>query len=562
MKLLDPAAKKDMEECKKRARAAGLVFPDDTLEYFVTNRDMLELSPKVMIPTLYDHWIQDLEVVRSKWIYEAFPHNPYETVINTRPPISFYNADNADWLNVMIFYHVLAHIDFFQNNIFFRKTWDDDFCGQALADKRLINHIRKELGAEKRWVDYVIEFSSAIGNLVGYYPELEEASRQDAPEVFGRVSEKTDFYFGHFLKQRYEAKVIDLKFFFDEVERRNLFLRNHGRERGEVAFFEDDYLKSRFPEFNDVFRKWKEKNHKPKPKDLFEHLAENSEFLNKEKNRWMKDVLQVVRRTNLYFQAQIRTKNCNEGWASLWHERLFIPDERIKTRETDYAKVNAGVVVDPRIGLNPYAFGKHMLEFIEDMARRGKLSRGYQLIKDAEIRKHYNCGSGEGFAKKVLFEARKYFDDRLLLNFLSDDDFQDFTDKHKFFVVGARLSPTKWGMAELYIKSKSGIEYRRLLNKHLYHPPHIVIDEKRSADGGLYLVHEYEGRTLFTKHIPEVLIGLEFLSGGCVALETTEYEEVNMKPQWKHFWEGTEPEFKKERVRYTCKDKEVERTVL
>src|SRR3989344_5084619 len=232
MELLDRAAKKDMEECKKRARAAGLVFPDDTLEYFVTNRDMLELSPKVMIPTLYDHWIQDLEVVRSKWIYEAFPRNPYETVINTRPPISFYNADNADWLNVMIFYHVLAHIDFFQNNVFFRKTWDDDFCGQALADKRLIDSIRGELGSEKRWVDYIIEFAKNIENLVGYYRELDESDKQDAPGLFGKISERMDFYFSRFLKERYEAKSIESKFYYDEIERYN-------RCRNEIAFFED-----------------------------------------------------------------------------------------------------------------------------------------------------------------------------------------------------------------------------------------------------------------------------------------------------------------------------------
>ena len=52
MKLIDQYTKKIMEECKVRAREAGLVFEDESLEYIVTNLDMLELSPKVMIPTL------------------------------------------------------------------------------------------------------------------------------------------------------------------------------------------------------------------------------------------------------------------------------------------------------------------------------------------------------------------------------------------------------------------------------------------------------------------------------------------------------------------------------
>jgi len=122
MELINQHTKKIMEGCKNRARAAGLRFGDETLEYIVTNRDLLEISPKLMIPTLYDYWVHDVEVLKGKGRYELYPGNPYETVINTRPAISFYNDNNPDWLNVMIFYHVLAHIDFFQNNLFFRHT--------------------------------------------------------------------------------------------------------------------------------------------------------------------------------------------------------------------------------------------------------------------------------------------------------------------------------------------------------------------------------------------------------------------------------------------------------
>lgn len=554
MELLDSKMKKEMEECKRRARAAGLQFQDNTLEYVVTNQDMLELMPRNMIPTLYDYWVHNIGAVRNKWIYDIFPHNPYETVINTRPAISFYNADNADWLNVMIFYHVLGHIDFFQNNIFFRKTWDDDFCGQALADKRLINKIREELGVEKRWVDYVIEFSRAINNLVGYYQELEESSRQEMPEIFRGVSEKVDFYFGEFLRDKYEAKTIDLKFYHDEIGRFN--------RQGETAFFLDISFISKFPEFHNVFRKWKEKEKKPKPEDIFQHLTQNSEFLNKEQNKWMRDVMQVIRRTSLYFQPQIRTKIANEGWASLWHEKLFIPDERIKTHEIGFAKVDSSVVVDPRIGFNPYAAGKHLFEFIEDLASKGRLSPEYRLLKDMEARKRYDRNLGQTYGKQVLFGARKYLNDHLLINFLSDDDFQDFVDRYKLFVYGIRPHRERWDRAEVYIKSRSGKDYRKLLNKFLYHPPHIIIAEEKTKDGELYLDHVYEGRTLFTKHIPAVLIGLEFLWGKRVRLETTEYEEAKHQNWWEWQMGGFKPEHKKIRVVYTCEKKKVERKVL
>ena len=147
MELINQETKKIMEECKARAKDAGLLVQGETLEYIITNQESIELQSKMMIPTLYDYWVHDLEVVRDKWIYEVYPHNPYETVINTRPAISFYNDNNPDWLNAMILYHVLGHIDFFQTNVFFKKTWDDDFCGQALADKRPLNRIREELGS-------------------------------------------------------------------------------------------------------------------------------------------------------------------------------------------------------------------------------------------------------------------------------------------------------------------------------------------------------------------------------------------------------------------------------
>ncbi|HPL02226.1 MAG TPA: SpoVR family protein, partial [Bacteroidales bacterium] len=102
MYLIDQHTKAIMEECKERARDAGLNFENETLEYIVTNRDLLDLSPKYMIPTLYDYWVNDIEVLQQYAKYKLYPSNPFETVINSRPAISFYNDNNPDWLNIMI----------------------------------------------------------------------------------------------------------------------------------------------------------------------------------------------------------------------------------------------------------------------------------------------------------------------------------------------------------------------------------------------------------------------------------------------------------------------------
>ena len=215
MELIDQHTKTIMEGCKLRARDAGLRFEDESLEYIVTNRDLIELSPKVMIPTLYDYWVHDVEVLKEKGKYELYPGNPYETVINTRPAISFYNDNNPDWLNVMIFYHVIGHIDFFQNNLYFRHTWDYDFNGEALSDKRAIAKLRSERG---RWVDYVIEFTRGIDNLVGYHGTLSKIF--SAPD--SGISEKIDFYFDIYLQDIAKANIGK---YIKELERYNASLK-------------------------------------------------------------------------------------------------------------------------------------------------------------------------------------------------------------------------------------------------------------------------------------------------------------------------------------------------
>ena len=91
MKLVNQHTKNIMEGCKDRAQDAGLQFDQESLEYIVTNSDLIELQPKIMIPTMYDFWVNDIEIIQGKEIYKVFPHNPYETVINSRPAISFYN---------------------------------------------------------------------------------------------------------------------------------------------------------------------------------------------------------------------------------------------------------------------------------------------------------------------------------------------------------------------------------------------------------------------------------------------------------------------------------------
>lgn len=533
MELISQHTKKIMEECKIRARDAGLSFGDETLEYIVTNRDMLELSPKVMIPTLYDYWVHDVEVLREIGKYKLFPHNPYETVINSRPAISFYNDNNPDWMNIMIFYHVLGHIDFFRNNTLFERTWNDDFVGQALADKRLIENLRSEHG---RWLDYTIEFSRCIDNLAGYFETL---PKKGFPKEM-MLSERVNFYFYTFLQDIKKVPEHDL---FREIEKYNLLI-DIKPDIAESVFFTD--VKEKYPEFQALLERYS--THEPdKHIDLMEFIRDNSSFLKKEENTWMKSVMNIVRNTALYFGPQMRTKIINEGWASYWHDELFRKDDRIKGHEIGYAKLNAGVTSVSRIGLNPYAIGLRLIQHIESLADKGKMSYDFQKIKNSNNRESYDKNTGKG--KDAIFELRKYFSDFTLINtFVS----QDFTDEHNLFVVGQRLNQDR-GTIEYYIKSRKAADYKKMLLDSLMHPVSISVDKSKTDEDNLYLVHTFEGKQLYKPYIPDTMTGIGYLWGGQIQLETT---EIIKKQQQ----EGEPQEFEYRKILYSIEDKKVTKT--
>ncbi len=536
MELISQHAKKIMEGCKERARNAGLRFQDQSLEYIVTNRDFLQLSPKNMIPTLYDYWVQDVEVLKEQGQYELYPNNPYETVINTRPAISFYNDNNPDWLNVMIFYHVIGHIDFFQNNLFFRNTWDYDFAGKALADKRIIAKLRSEKG---RWVDYIIEFARSIDNLVGYSDILASFTYN------GKNTTMVDYYFDVFLQAK-EKKSIAA--YVTEIEHYNKLLKEFP-EDGEERFVE--YVKKKYAEFEPLFERAGKEPNKGGRRDLLQFIMDNSKFLGREENKWMLTVIEVIRATSLYFQPQIRTKILNEGWASYWHDNLFLKDERILGHEVDYAVINAKVTSMPRVGLNPYALGMRLFNFLEDQANKGKITFGYRKLSDHHERRSYNQKTGLG--KEFIFSVRENFCDSMFINSFID---QDFVDLHRLFVVDKRLNKERMTW-EYYVRSRKAEQYKAMVADSLYHPPSITINV--DDDNSLIVNHVFEGKPLYRDYIEGALMGIEFLWGGKTCLYTMEPEPIKKDPSQTGKEEQPPREIKWRRIRYTMKDKKMTR---
>ena len=254
----------------------------------------------------------------------------------------------------------------------------------------------------------------------------------------------------------------------------------------------------------------------------------------------------------------------NEGWASYWHEKLFLQDDRIKGHEVDFARTHAGVTSLPRVGLNPYALGLRLFYYIEELAEKGRYSFEYDRILDAEKRRQFDRQAGQGQA--FIFKIREDFNDFTFINTFVD---QEFINRNKLFVAGKRLNKERM-VWQYYVKSRKAADYRQMLLESLYHPPHIEINAQKTNNTNLYLNHHFEGKPLVKEFIANTMMGIEYLWGGTVQLETSEVVPTP-SANAPSYASGTVPqatderppaEVKWERVKYTMKNRNLTREVV
>jgi stage V sporulation protein R len=230
-----------------------------------------------------------------------------------------------------------------------------------------------------------------------------------------------------------------------------------------------------------------------------------------------------------------------------------------------FSRINAKVTALPRVGLNPYALGMRLFSYIEELADKGRLSHAYQRLLNSSERQGFDRKTGKG--QTTLFEVRENCGDSMFIHKYLD---QDFVDRHRLFVSGRRLNHQK-GVWEYFVKSRKAEAYKAMLADSLYHPPYITIDESKSVAGTLHLNHHFEGKPLLKEFIPNTMLGIEYLWGGPVRLETTEL--ADRKTEWEQdpylyslYASGKEEppptEARPRRVLYTMENRKLTRTEL
>src|SRR5690606_5033621 len=257
------------------------------------------------MPTRFSHWSFGKQFFKMKLHYDLGLSKIYELVINSNPCYAFLLDSNSLIQNKLIVAHVLAHCDFFKNNVRFKNTKRDMVESMAATAERIrqyeIEYGRQEV---ESFLDAVLAIEEHID------PSLVRPT---------------------------------LEWTLDDVE-----------------YEEEEPVQS--TPYDDLW--YLENRNKPKPKKRkrmkkFPPQPEKDVLLfiiqySRELEEWQRDIMTMIREEMLYFWPQLETKIMNEGWASFWHQRILREMDLTSDEALEFAKLNAGVVQPSKTSINPY----------------------------------------------------------------------------------------------------------------------------------------------------------------------------------------------------------------
>ncbi|CUB10251.1 SpoVR family protein [Bacillus cereus] len=354
----DKALQYAIAEITEIATGFGLDFYP--MRYEICPAEIIYTFGAYGMPTRFSHWSFGKQFFRMKLQYDLGLSKIYELVINSDPCYAFLLDTNSLIQNKLIVAHVLAHCDFFKNNIRFSNTKRDMVESMSATAERVKAYEHK-YGKEEveTFLDAVLAIQEHID------PSLMR------PKLAWSIDD---------LEEDVEKKKISQ---YDDLW--NLDDRNKKRERPNM------HKKKKIP---------------PQPeKDLLLFIEEYS----RELEDWQRDILTMMREEMLYFWPQLETKIMNEGWASFWHQRILREMDLTSDEAIEFAKLNAGVVQPSKTSINPYYLGIKMFEDIEER---------YNNPTEEMKRRGVKPGSG----RDKIFEVREIeWDVSFLRNYLNKD---------------------------------------------------------------------------------------------------------------------------------------------
>ncbi|WP_096188103.1 SpoVR family protein [Evansella halocellulosilytica] len=318
MEKEDQQVIKAIDEITEIAEGFGLDFYP--MRYEICPADIIYTFGAYGMPTRFSHWSFGKQFHKMKLQYDLGLSKIYELVINSNPCYAFLLDTNSLIQNKLIIAHVLAHCDFFKNNVRFSNT-RRDMVESMTATAERIAHYELIHGKEdvERFLDAVLAVQEHI----------------DPSLVRPKLSwTKEDVYFDEEEDQKANADYDDL-WSLDDSENKEKKMKLTKK-------------KKKLP---------------PQPeKDLLLFIEEYS----RELEDWQRDILTMMREEMLYFWPQLETKIMNEGWASFWHQRIIREMDLTTDESVEFAKLNAGVIQPSTTQINPYYLGLKVFEDIEE----------------------------------------------------------------------------------------------------------------------------------------------------------------------------------------------------
>lgn len=296
--------------------ASGFGLDFYPMRYEICPADIIYTFGAYGMPTRFAHWSFGKQFHKMKLQYDLGLSQIYELVINSNPCYAFLLDTNSLIQNKLIIAHVLAHCDFFKNNVRFSNTRRDmvesmTATAERIAAYEMING-KDEV---ERFLDAVLSIQEHID-----------------PSIVRTEKSSDD------LLSDEEVDKVTAKTAYDD-------LWELDKEKKEKK---PDKERDKFPL-------------KPE-KDILLFIQENS----RELKDWQFDILTMMREEMLYFWPQLETKIMNEGWASYWHQRILRELDLTSDEAIEFATLNAGVVQPSKTNINPYYLGLKIYEDIEE----------------------------------------------------------------------------------------------------------------------------------------------------------------------------------------------------
>jgi stage V sporulation protein R len=308
----------------------------------------------------------------------------YELVVNTDPCYAFLLEGNSLLQNKLVAAHVLAHCDFFKNNIYFKRTSRQMIEGMSVNAER-IRHYEFQHG--KLEVETFLDAVLSIQEHVDAQQLIRKAAQDEAPPRPGRQD----------------------------------------RREGPATPYDDLLLLGRAKPA-DAPSPPRRRKLPPEPeKDVLGFIMEHAPDL----EDWQRDIISIVRAERLYFVPQMQTKIMNEGWASLWHARILRELDLTSSEYAEFAMLHANVLAPSRRHLNPYFVG---MKIFEDIERRWDTPSEHE-------RHTFARRGGEGRAK--IFQVRELESDAEFLRTYLTRDLVDELDLYIY-----RLEDGAWRIVE------------------------------------------------------------------------------------------------------------------